>query len=384
LPLLASVFAFACGGKNAQSAIQGQEGGACMLSKSPQGSCADPSNVCMDWTPPAEQSQLATCILPCKTDADCGRSKIGSVCASVSTGTTACVSSAFGEGERADVSLLHGRPMTGCQLPLEAIHRLDGSLLLDLDFDQASCATPCTADASCSAMSPVCVPITSTVSGAHSICMARHAGKGAKCSLFTATHMCDLGLSPNMICADLGLSNADQMMEQHVGACVELCDMMDMACRAKADTLHTSVCEYGFFSDATLGICDDKCSAFPDDCTGPGSPPLPGDQARGARCIPFRGNGTVDKPDQALCIDVEQHGDLLPVWDFATAPSISCETNTIACPDRTTCIGADPNTGLSVCVYGCSTTQTPNGCDGTGHTMCHPVFGTDQTSGVCE
>jgi hypothetical protein len=275
--------------------------------------------------------------------------------------------------------------MTGCKPPLLAVHRLDGSLLLDLDYDQGSCAMPCATDNDCTTLSPACVSMTSTAaSSGQSVCMVRHAAKGASCSLFAANEMCDLGLSRNMICADLGLSNAEQMSDRHVGVCVELCDAREMRCRARPDAQHEPACEYGFFSDMGVGICDDNCSAFPDDCVGPGSRPAAGNQARGMNCIPFPGSGTIDAPDQALCIDVAQKGAVFPIYDFQGAPSASCDTDVIACPHQTSCVSGDPFTTGSVCVYGCTTSRMPDGCDGTGHNTCRQVFGMTVQAGVCQ
>jgi hypothetical protein len=366
------------------------EGGACSPDGTPKGSCLDDANVCTTWSPPMSTDLIATCTRPCMSDADCGGSTVGHVCASVELDQKACVASVTGEGERVDVSLSHGRPMTGCRAPLQAVHRLYGSLLLDLEDDQASCGRRCASDGECTGAAPTCTlgvfSSTAAAAGPEGVCTVRRAGKGARCSLRSIIEACDTSLSKNMVCTDLGLQDADNQGDANkYGLCVEICDMTDMTCRASADGAHTASCEFGFFNDKDLGICDDRCRAFPDDCTGMGSPPAAGDTARGARCIPFRGSGTIDRPEQSLCLDVAQRGALLPAYDFKTAPASSCQGNPLACPDETICIGADPSTGSAVCAYGCTTMGGgPSGCESTGLSTCKQDFGTDTTAGICE
>jgi hypothetical protein len=365
------------------------EGGACSPSDTPQGSCLDASNVCKAWNAAMAADVVASCIRPCMSDGDCAASPVGHVCATVDRDEKACVSMALGEGQRVDTSLSHMRPMTGCQSPLQAVHRLSGSLLLDLDDDQASCGRACSADGECTGTAHTCtlgVLSSSTAPGQLSgICTIRRAGKGARCSTRSIIGACDTGLSQNMVCTDLGLEDADNQGDaDKFGLCVEICDMVDTTCRATPDGAHMPKCEFGFFNDQTLGICDDRCNAFPDNCTGMGSPPSPGDTARGAHCIPFRGSGSFDMPDQALCIDVEQHGATLPIYDFKTTPAASCDQNTIACPDKTVCVGADPASGFSVCVYGCTTSGGTSGCEATGFPTCKADLGNATKAGICE
>jgi hypothetical protein len=285
--------------------------------------------------------------------------------------------------------------MTGCQAPLEAVHRLAGSLLLELEDDQASCGRRCATDGECTGTAPTCTPgvFSSSVaaaasgpaSGPSGACTVRRAEKGARCSMRSIIGACDVSVSPNLICTDLGLENGDNMDPMNkYGVCAEICDMVDQVCRLAPDPGHRPTCQFGFFNDPMLGVCSDKCSAFPDDCTGPGSAPQAGDMARGSRCVPFVGGGTLDAPDQSFCVDVEQHGPLLSAYDFHTQPATSCDRNWIACPDETICV-AMASSGVSVCVYGCSAAGGgKTGCEGTGLPSCKPDFGTGTHAGICE
>src|SRR5262249_12005690 len=150
--------------------------------------------------------------------------------------------------------------------PLQAVHRLSGSLLLELADDQASCGRRCTNDHECTGVAPTCTVgvVSSTAAPANGVCTVRKAGKGARCSLRSIIESCDTGASKNMVCTDLALQDGDNMSDaDKFGVCVELCDMVDMHCRALPDAKHTPTCELGFFNDPELGICDDGCSAFP-------------------------------------------------------------------------------------------------------------------------
>src|SRR5207248_1915007 len=119
----------------------------------------------------------------------------------------------------------------------------------------------------------------------------RKAGKGAKCSSRRGTEICDVGAAPGFVCLDLGEYDADNMAggeNDSFGECFEICDAMN-PCASKPDMTHNGVCTFGFFQSATLGICNDACTEFPNDCQGMGSPPAAGGTRRGQNCVSIRG-----------------------------------------------------------------------------------------------
>src|SRR5205823_10258047 len=93
-------------------------------------------------------------------------------------------------------------------------------------------------------------------------------------------------------------------------------------CQTKADPMHPGICKLGFFrTQPMLGMCNDACTAFPNDCQGTGSPAAPGNMQHGENCVQltFRGGmGTIDNPDFAFCYDVDQAGEQYPPFiDFS-------------------------------------------------------------------
>jgi hypothetical protein len=243
------------------------------------------------------------------------------------------------------------------------------------------------------AAAPTCTQavFTSTLAVAtkKGLCTLRKAGKGAKCSEIRGTEICDTSQSQAFVCLDIGFNDADNMavvnMNEKYGVCLEICDTMVMTCAAKADTAHTGTCKFGFFTSPTLGLCSDSCSAFPNNCIGHGSTAPAGEMARGASCFQFRGmNGTVDMPEESLCLDVDQTGTLFtPFTNLASMPpAVGCSTNAISCPVNTTCIGLDQQMHTG-CVYGCNTTTATSGCSGTGTSTCVKAFGAMAKAGVC-
>jgi hypothetical protein len=380
------------------------EGHSCTPGMTAQGSCTEMMDNCVTWTPANATTQVSTCIRPCMADMDCMGSPVGNVCGNIAfnlgnfTDIKACVSAAINtEGSVGTASLLHTDaqgmpiPMTGCAEGLTAMLKGFGSLLLDLEDDQFSCVKRCAMDVDCGTGAPVCTGgvYTSTLAAAtkQGICTKRKAGKGARCSERKGTEICDTSVSTGFVCLDLGSYDADNMaaMAQGdlYGVCLEICDMM-FPCTARADANLTPACKFGFFTSPTLGLCSDGCSAFPDNCMGNGSPPAMGDMARGASCVQFRGMGTVDMPDQSLCLDVDQSGTLFTaLTDFMQLPAVNCDTNAASCPDKTVCIGLGDPQQHTACVYGCNTRTATTGCRGTMTSTCQAVFGMTAVSGVC-
>lgn len=361
------------------------EGQPCTPGATPRGSCSDPTNLCVEWSPTSRSPEsVSSCVRPCATALDCLATT--PICAAVLFDQLGCVSATSALGEVATPSLRHGGTMSGCAAPYQAIPWFFGSLLFALDDDQLSCGLRCGTFADCVTAAPYCSMnvFTATPTG---LCQARRADKGARCSQLSGLEMCDTSSTANMVCVDLGLNEADNMApDVEHGVCLETCTPMDMSCGAHADPVLNGTCDFGFFTSATLGLCDDGCSAFPDNCQGTGSPPLSGETARGKRCLQFRGMGTADMPDNSLCIDVAQAGTLFPPWDFGIiAPAISCSDNASSCPDETTCIAADFPTGMSnVCVFGCNSQAASTGCSGhAGFPNCTSAFGGNLNAGVC-
>lgn len=375
-----------------------QEGGSCTPGATEQGSCVDPANVCVTWSPEGFTTQISTCIRPCESDTDCSTSPAGAVCGNVVAGLEggrvvgikACVSAVVGEGERANLSLRHEpAPMTGCAEPYHAYPWFIGSLLFELDDDQASCGLPCGTDADCAASNTtsfcnrgVLNPETATVTPG--VCQVRRADKGALCSQSTIIEMCDTSTSANMVCVNLGLTEADNMDPvKEYGHCLEICEMANPTCPSRGDPALAPTCEFGFFTSATLGLCDDNCAAFPDNCSGAGSPPPSGGTQNGMNCTQF--GGSFDAPEQGLCLEVAQTETLFDPWDFMNPPAIPCADDAHRCPDATTCIAVDLGGGMqtSACVYGCNTQTATTGCSG-AFPSCNQVFGATTRSGVCQ
>jgi hypothetical protein len=346
-------------------------------------SCRWPATTCVRWSPEnSTEPIVASCVRECVEDFECADSQIGPHCRSVLFGMKACVADGRGAGEVIEPTLRHGGPMTGCGGGgfgpdlLQAIPRTAGSFLSDLEDDQLSCAQRCDDTQPC-ATGPYCARnlLPDPPDG---ICQRRQAKRGARCSMRSAVEMCDASSGAFMVCVDAGLyaiENQDPDLE--FGICLEICTQQDPTCRSEGDPNHVAQCEFGLINAPDLGVCDDNCSAFPDDCTGPGSPPIAGHMQRGATC--FQINGTAQAPEVGLCIDVAQDGALLDVWDFVSTPE-PCADMGARCPDGSHCAPVDQaNSGA--CVIGCDTQGMPTGCEGAAQPMCQSAFG--GTAGVC-
>jgi hypothetical protein len=382
------------------------EGGNCVPGATDQGSCIDPTNVCVTWSPQGATAPVSTCVRPCEIAMDCANSAVGQVCGGVFAvrdntariiAQKACVSGTVGEGETANVSLSHApTAMTGCADDFVPIPWFFGSALFELDDDQGSCARPCGADDDCNvpnAKGTKCVGgiFNSTVTPG--LCQTRFAGKGARCSSTSAIEMCNTSSvapgaangSQNYICIDFGLNDTENTNGQVYGACFEVC-RATADCETRADNaMHAIACETGVFNDPTLGLCDDNCNSFPDDCPGMGSPPKVGAELRGMTCQTLANQaGTIDL---GFCIDVSQTlNPLLTPFDFqmGTIPQ-ECDMDPLGCPDRAICLQVDQQ-GRTGCVYGCdSSTTAPglNGCANTGFATCTLIAAPPGTEGVC-
>lgn len=367
------------------------EGHSCDPGPTARGSCMDPTNQCVTWSVRGSTTLVATCVRPCRNNADCANSPVGHVCANVALDDKACVSAAVAtEGRRVDLSVLNGHMMEGCADPLQAIPKVTPStILIGLEYDQASCALRCNSASDCSAVSPFCSlgVFTSTgTRGGRGICQVRRAGKGAKCSVVAANEMCDATSNKNMLCIDLGFNDSDNdaSMEKKYGVCTETCDRQQLGCPARADEMHVASCKFGYFMDQTLGLCSDDCSSFPDNCLGPGSPPPLGGTGQGANCLQVRrGTGTIEMPELNLCVDVEQQRSLYAPYNFMMPPAVSCDKNEISCPHGTSCIGLSDLSMTSACIYGCNRMGTPNGCPAM-FPACAADFGPMTRAGVCK
>lgn len=368
-------------GDGGMEGLRDHLGGSCTPGPTRQGSCADADLQCVEWSLPQSMTKVSTCVRPCTASADCADEMTNRVCASVLLEQKACVSGTVGEGEVAELSLRRGGPMSGCAEPLEAFPWYVGSLLFALEDDQASCGRRCRVAGDCRTPTPFCSTgvLTSTPSG---VCQVRKAAKGALCSQRSVIEMCDSSETEDVVCVNLGLTEADNRpLERELGHCLEVCTMDRPVCATRSDPRLSATCELGFFSNETLGVCDDNCTAFPDGCSGAGSDAAEGGNARGSTCVQF--GAAFDAPDQALCIDIAQEGELFSAWDFMAPPAAPCADNAYRCPDRTTCTTVDLGAQqTSACVYGCDT-MTGAGCEGTGFPTCGAVFGEGLRSGVC-
>ncbi|MCK6547956.1 hypothetical protein L6R52_19045 [Myxococcota bacterium] len=380
------------------------EGYSCTPGATDQGSCVDATNVCVTWSPESFETQISTCIRPCETDMDCTNSPVGQVCANITigiqggvvVGAKGCVASTVGEGQTASASLRNGGPLTGCAEPYQAYPWYLGSLLFSLEDDQASCGLPCGSDMDCTngrpnTNTPFCNrgilnPETATVTPG--ICSVRAAGKGSLCSQSSVIEMCDTSESSNVVCVDLGLTEAhNQTAGTAYGYCLEICDQMNPTCTLRNEVTGqtAAACEFGFFTSPTLGLCDDNCSSFPENCTGAGSTPPAGGTNNGMNCAQF--GQSFDAPEQGLCLEISQTEELIAPWDFMTAPAFPCADDAHRCPNGTNCIPVDLGAAgqTSACVYGCSTTTSTTGCENAaGFPTCNAVFGAGTTSGVCQ
>lgn len=338
--------------------------------------------------------------MPCETNDDCRTSSAGRLCGNVATRiengnvvpVKACVERLENEGDTAMRSKrLAPRPMSGCRDPLQAFPAQTASQLFALEVDQASCGKLCASDADCTqslprVLAPVCslgVLQSVTTPG---VCTTRRAGKGAMCSLSSVIEICDVEQTPNMICVNLNLSESHANDPRGpYGYCLEICDMMNPTCVTSNDPVLQSTCEFGLFTSPDIGLCDDNCSAFPDNCTGRGSPPPSPPQSaaqRGMSCMPF-GQLSGSATDINLCLDVAQTEPLFPPWDFSNIPPMACMEDVHRCPDGAICLQVDLGTGNqdSVCIFGCDTTTGTTSCAQAPFQNCSNVFGT--TQGVC-
>jgi hypothetical protein len=349
----------------------GYEGGPCVRTDGGQTpACADPADVCFDWSTPHALNPISSCIRPCTHDADCASSPSGHLCAAVRWDMKACVDHSVGLGEKIELSLRNADVLTGCAAPYVAVPPSAGSRLLALADDEASCGLRCAQSADCPLAVPYCSLGATTSTGARNgLCQVRRAERGARCSRSRATAMCETARSPNMACIDLGLSDGDASMSAATeGNCVELCTSSSPTC-VPGDLGQRPTCSFGFFASQTLGVCSDQCTPFPDGCLGPGSPPVAGETAAGMNCFAFGANPAM--PSALLCIDISQRNNLLHPWDFQSTPMV-CESEELRCPHGTQCaeIMGPNGTPSSACLYGCSTRTASITCARAGLASC--------------
>lgn len=367
----------------------------------------------------AEADRVYSCLQQCSTDADCASSTIGATTCAMSLGlsdtTGICVQSITStEGSTANYRVENPTTETlvACADGLEPFNVYN----YGLDDDEFSCVSTCTTSADCTTTGiNYCNTFTGnnaaigTSIGASGICTKGTAPllAGDPCDLADATGACSYGEGETgfLLCVDYFANAFNQgdvintAGDRSAGICTQLCGGVftsgpDLACRAQRTGEVAGSCVTGLFSTAaTLGICSDTCSAFPNNCTTT-SPPY--------SCYPLLGSD-LTAPTLAGCYQTETAaGAALPVYDMSglfanpqVAPTTAenCAGRANECPADTFCLtlASDTTTGLpslGACAFGCdpSAPAAQSGCAGkmvgTSSTTCTRLASTD-TYGFC-
>lgn len=324
----------------------------------PQGSCEDETHVCILWTDPNDTmvEQTATCQKPCDAEAngdtECLAELVGgreTRPANICRGGF-CAERVVNEGEDCILGAIRGERLSACEEGVLCITGINDTPYI------GSCGRRCETSADCTgAGRSICNP-NQLNAAPNGICSSALNGPGAFCRPNDITGQCDGTTTVTfqgttgpvtigaLRCYDIFIDDV-----QNLGQCFALCnttaagDTQCAANRANNPDLEVS-CQGGLFTNPMIGLCNDACSAFPDDCGQANQTCNPPVRFQGAPNVDFGWCFSINEPQKA---------------EFDGMTADNCATNDrdrFSCPKSTFCLGIQA--GVGVCARGCDATAT--------------------------
>jgi hypothetical protein len=345
----------------------------------PQGTCLDEGHICLTFS---EDPATSICVAPCDLangNADCEgqivanrQNRPASTCrGGLLNNTGTCTETTVDDGEECAYGALAGERLAACP---------EGSAcFIGFGTEEpylGSCGRTCAGDTDCAAPRPVCLTgvLNSTV--ASGICTDELRGPGSACRPGDIT-----GLCPDSDVIDFGGGNrfgriqCVGLLSEEVGHCVELCDTRQPgggqcpSVRANSPNLQPA-CASDVFNIPNVGVCEDNCSNFPEDCNS---------QDQNCASITLR----TSMAQISWCLDILP--DPLSEFNGSAGDDCASDPDTFRCPKGTLCVGDGSGGGL--CARGCNATVT--GTAAASQCAASPIMGATcmadmgQADGIC-
>lgn len=380
-------------------------GGCACSSRSPapgpyqQDDCPDPRELCVPWDNLSGRQDVLgpfqRCARPCESDSDCESQELCAV-SSAPPGSGAhriCMDrrasvdrlcsntrAVAREAVVADAPPQAPGVRIGCEEGLECVLNIRE----DLHVDEGACVVRCLSDAECGGSTPYCNPnLLPAADGRTGVCSQARRSRGSVCASaidgrLGITNQCDTSAAtpPATVCV-----RVQGLLEGEQGICMTSCET-DLQCPSESG--QAGVCN---LFGGSLGLCVDSCSNNPDSCEGPGSDGV------GRVCMNYLGDGNGNTI--GLCMDrkappiqparLDSFGMVIDMGDNCFDAGGS--DRFLQCPEASSCVIVDFNTGIGLCLFGCAEGQ-PEGnatCEqqlGAGAT-CVSVSAGPQASGFC-
>jgi hypothetical protein len=281
-----------------------------------------------------------------------------------------CVSAEVADGQICNESKRNTMPMTGCKPGASCIRGPITDQNNNVIPDQGSCGRVCGAAVPCAAPNTYCNPNVLNSTTTNGVCAVAKLAAGAVCGQEDITRFCDRShdtMTTGLACIGMP-DNAP-----NDGICVELCDPThhpDTCPATSTNPGRAAVCKAVIPGMATVGVCSDECTRYPNNCTGQGI-------GNGAECSPPLIFGQTSTVPASFCVDVQTP--VLMQWLKPGMNFPGCGTmqgDQLHCPSGTYCEEQADNTGKLVthgCIRGCSTSSV----------VTAPMHGCTMTATIC-